>query len=376
MTRSALGNKRRLPSGRWQVRMSVGYRDSDGGQRTVTRTVDTERQADIELGRLAIQMGRQPSMGDGDVTLGEYWEWYYRPYMETLARGTRVLYESTWRAHVSVFSGRPMTSISRSDVRRWLTSIHGDSARDNSTKLLRQILNAAMDDEVIDSHALTRPLRVQRVQARRRMPLWGPSEVISCIDHLYTDDRMARLVPVVLVMVGGGLRREEAFALDRGRMAWVGLPGAEVCIVDVSAAYTPADHMKTTKNTPSERVVAIGEPFSSMLYETMPEYGPIVRGSRWPDPLSPTWATRLWKSMFRENGGDLDLPFVTLNKLRATHETLMQSAGVQDTVLSSFHGHAQLSTDYRHYLSPDMGTMMGATDAVTRLFGSVPQPSI
>lgn len=53
---------------------------------------------------------------------------------------------------------------------------------------------------------------------------------------------------------------------------------------------------------------------------------------------------------------------------------MMQRAGVSDSMLSSFHGHTQIQTDYRHYLSPDVGTFLDAArtlgDSIGRLRGA------
>lgn len=366
--RSALGSKRVVGTdadGRdvWEVAMSSGYR-SDGRQRRITRRVHgTERDAAAALGRLAMEMGKSPHAGDS-LTLSQYWEWYYLPSLDGLTRATREGYEAAWRNHVApAFGGRDMSSLSRVEVRRWLLSVRAPSARRNTMKLLRQMLNAAMDDELLDSHPLQRPVRVP--QARTERPrLWTAQEVMACVDHMWMDPRMSRFLPPVLLMAGGGLRREEAMAVERRHCAWLSdASGASMCLVSVERAYTPRDGYKETKTAQSTRIAALPDPFASMLDETMPEWGPCV----WPRsptgawrPYDPDAMSHAWREMFSRHGGTLDLPYITINQLRATHETLMQRTGVEDSVLSSFHGHSQISTDYRHYLSPDAGAHIDA----------------
>lgn len=366
--RSALGSKRVVGTdadGRdvWEVAVSSGYR-SDGRQRRVTRRVHgTERDADTALGRLAIEMGKSPHVGDS-MTLADYWAWYYAPSLDGLANVTREGYEAAWRNHVApAFGDRDMTSLSRVEVRRWLLSIEAPVARRNAMKLLRQVLNAAMDDELLESHPLQRPVRLPQPRSERAR-LWGAGEVVACIDHMWMDSSMARFLPPVLLMAGGGLRREEAMAAERRHCAWLTEPtGARMCLVSVEGAYTPRDGYKATKTAQSTRVVAIPDPFASMLDETMPECGPCV----WPRSLARAWVpydpdamSRAWHGMFSCHGGTLDLPYITVNQLRAVHETMMQRAGVEDSVLSSFHGHSQINTDYKHYLSPDVDSYMAA----------------
>lgn len=376
--RSALGSRRMVGTdadGRqvWEVSVSSGYR-ADGHQRRKTRRVHgTERDAEAALGRLAIEMGRSPHVGDS-MTLAQYWEWYYLPSLDGLTRATREGYLSAWRVHVAPALGeRDMASLSRVEVRRWLLSIAAPKARRNAMKLLRQVLNSAMDDELLDSHPLQRAIRLPQ-EREARPTLWGAGEVMACLDHMWLDARMARFLPPVLLMSGGGLRREEAMAVERRHCAWLSdATGARMCLVSVGRAYTPRDGYKATKTARSGRVVAIPDPFASMLDEAMPEWGPCV----WPRSLASSWRpydpdamSHAWHRMFSCHGGTLDLPYITINQLRATHETLMQRAGVEDSVLSAFHGHSQISTDYRHYLSPDVGAYIDAARALGREMGA------
>lgn len=259
----------------WEVAMSSGYR-SDGRQRRITRRIhDTERDAAAALGRLAMEMGKSPHAGDS-LTLSQYWEWYYLPSLDGLTRATREGYEAAWRNHVApAFGGRDMSSLSRVEVRRWLLSVRAPSARRNAMKLLRQMLNAAMDDELLDSHPLQRPVRVP--QARTERPrLWTAQEVMACVDHMWMDPRMSRFLPPVLLMAGGGLRREEAMAVERRHCAWLSdASGASMCLVSVERAYTPRDGYKETKTAQSTRIAALPDPFASMLDETMPGVGAV-----------------------------------------------------------------------------------------------------
>lgn len=369
--RSGFGSKERLASGRWRVRASAGTND-DGSRRFVTRTVDTERDADLELARMAVELGKDPTYGMRAMTVGEYFDTLYLPSLEAqgLANGTVRLYTSSWNAHVrDRWRDVPLDEVRRQDVKRWLLSIPSAGGRNNAMKLLRQVLNAAMDDEIVDSHPMLRPIRLNAPLRAGAKPsfVWGPSELFACIDFLYTaPEKWRKLLPVVLAMAGGGLRREEAFALSRADMAFLRGPEGCTCLVSVSKAYTPKDGFKSAKNDQSVRVAVLADPFASMLDETCPEFGPIVPGAEWPLPLNPTRATVSWKSMFAENGGPLELPYIWLNQLRHTHETLYQSAGIGDALNSRAHGHSQLKTDYSHYLYPDLDAMIAAAWQMSR----------
>ena len=285
------------------------------------------------------------------------------------------LYESTWRTWLlPTWGERDILSVRRRDVKAWLYSIERPGARTNAMKLMRQMLNATIDDELQDTHALVRPIAMpvptkrQHAARRARRPSWGVGEIMRALD--YAEEHEPRILPVVLAMAGAGLRREEAVALSRSKLAFVYSDGACVCYALIDDVYTPKDKFRgTTKNRWSERVVVMGDPFATRLDMCAPEWGPLCPHSRWGthenEVMDPGRVSTLWRRMFAENGGGLDLPYITINRLRHVHETLMQSAGVLDTVNSSFHGHARLETDYRHYLNPAVRDMEAAALTVS-----------
>jgi hypothetical protein len=58
------------------------------------------------------------------------------------------------------------------------------------------------------------------------------------------------------------------------------------------------------------------------------------------------------------------VPYVPLNRMRATHETLAQLGGVADTLNAAIHGRSNVQTGYRHYLVPGSPALSGAAETV------------
>ncbi|MDY4521980.1 MAG: hypothetical protein SPD80_00115 [Atopobium sp.] len=57
-----------------------------------------------------------------------------------------------------------------------------------------------------------------------------------------------------------------------------------------------------------------------------------------------------------------------ITTLKATHETLLQHAGIANTVNAAIHGHSELSSvGYKHYLVPGEGTVTPASQAMGAL---------
>ena len=58
------------------------------------------------------------------------------------------------------------------------------------------------------------------------------------------------------------------------------------------------------------------------------------------------------------------VPRIPPNRMRATHESLMQQAGMQDTLNAALHGRSNVQTGYRHNLVPGDASAARAAEAV------------
>ena len=117
--RSKLGSKRRLSDGRWEVRVSHGYR-VDGKQRTIREVVPDEDAADRRIVEIAADMGIHPEIGAG-LTLSTLWSLYKRDKGERLARKTIVDYarymDGLWCEKLGSVD---VTHITRQEIQRIL----------------------------------------------------------------------------------------------------------------------------------------------------------------------------------------------------------------------------------------------------------------
>lgn len=69
-------------------------------------------------------------------------------------------------------------------------------------------------------------------------------------------------------------------------------------------------------------------------------------------PLGAGNMARTWRRLWGEGRPLASLPYLPLQRMRATHESLMQKAGVLDSVNAAAHGHAQ-RVSYEHYQLAD-----------------------
>ena len=371
------GSVTRAPNGRWRVRVEVG-RNLDGTRRVIRGTYDTRAEAEDARVALVAQMRADPRLGSR-VTLAQYWETRFEPSRAAyLTNATMDMYRGYWRRYVLPRLGsRPISELRFSDVQAAMSGMTRGCAK-HFAATVRAIVSAAWADDVIAANPLHgRHFRFPGTDAGP-LPVWGAEEVARAIVALEGTP----LYRVWLVMVGSGMRREEACALHEGDITYdrvermVPGGGSVSCVVahaTVREALTVQDGRKAPKNPRSVRTVDIAEPFSSALLEGAPDdhTAPLC-------PIAISGVSRAWKKLWEPSGFGPDadprfykgrmvgsgVPYVTLSRMRATHETLMQAAGVADTLNAAIHGRTNVQTGYRHYLAPKSDAQVAAAQAV------------
>lgn len=334
--RSRLGSKRRRPDGSWEVRVTHGRR-RDGSSRSVSRVVATEAEADAAIVALAAEMGRSPSMGD-PMTVDAYFWGIFIPRKEAVrTRATVDFYTSAYRTHVAeTFADLPLDAVPKATIRTWAAQLPAQSAP-AYVRALRAILRSAWEDGLIPDEPMRSRLDLPS-RDTRPAPVWTAEQAAEALSRL----RGADVEPLALVMVGAGLSASESRALS-----WSDL-SADCSEVTVAGAYTQRDGMKGPKNARRYRTVPVLGVCAARLRELRSE-GPLVlnrRGQR----MGPGTVARRWAALWE--GGTMEgVPRIPMNRLRATHETLMLRAGVPDALNSAIHGHSQ-KVAYSHYLAP------------------------
>jgi len=400
--RSSAGSKREVAPGKWVVRVSDGYR-RDGKQRRLSRTVyGTERDADRAIAELTAQMGAVPDFGDG-CTLGEYWESIYHPRIvartemrdsrtgkRKMARGTLKRYEAAWRRRIGpAFADWDMADIRHAAVQAWAYRMPRSEA-EHSVRLLRTILREAWSyDELLSSQPLPRPIDLPG-DAPEQARVWTPEQLVRALPIL----RGTPVESIWLVMAGGGLRREEAYALWWRDLSFEDVTSIHLgedgrttardeclCSVPVDDAYTVDDGRKDVKTARGRRVATIGEPFSSRLREMAADHAPdeqlcplsITRvpyawALLWGEPLKNAGGGgKYYRGRMRdpETGEEL-LPRVELRTMRHAHECMM-AGYLTDSDNSLMHGHSR-EVSYDHYRRLDgERTARAALEAGRRL---------
>ena len=331
-----MASVREVSPGHWEVRVSAGT--SEGKRRRISRTVrGTRADADALALKMELGLGLEPTV---DVTLDGYFRQVFMPSRCDLSPTTLENYSHLWKRVSEEFGSMPLSEPPHQTIQSWALSMpRGASV--HCVKLLRCVLRDAWYSGLLDREPMQQPIRFPRAESEA-VEVWSADEALEALERL----KGHQIYPLVLLMVGAGLRRSEALAASWEDVSW------DCRSIRVDKAM----HRGTvgrTKNRFSVRSVPIAEPFASMLWE--------IKGTGRICPMTEDAARSAWRRLRR--GLLSDFP-IQMKNLRHTHESLMRDAGVPDSVNSQLHGHSDIKTDYRHYLAR---TSASSRDAAERL---------
>lgn len=374
-TRRKLGTIRALKDGTWSVRVTRGSR-ADGRARTACERVrGTYADAEAAAIRLAAEMGRAVNAWSG-LTLSQYYWGVFRDHPScngtVRAPSTLEQYDGVFRRSIEpVLGGRDLSGLRHEDMKACIL----DSSAPRKTKVvLRAIMRSAYDDGLTNEKPFDRRIVTPPVTKQKQQRAWDAQEAAEALRKL--DGYADPMIEAYAILGLSGLRCEEAMgtaprdvhAVDFYDAA-TGTAGRSL-VADVTQTYTQAGGVRqVAKNAFSHRSMPIAVQGRGRLLRIMnatrpdnPEAVEEWRNRRTVN-LSYDQLVYRWDKACRE----LEIRRIPPDMLRHTSETLMQAAGLQDTLVSRLHGHAELKTDYAHYMRPDAASAEMAAQAVHRL---------
>jgi len=373
--RSKLGSFKLLADGRVRVTVAHGY-DLNGNPRRLSDYADSIEDAERVALELSAKLGKRPDLGRG-LTLKRWWMAYSATKGKRLAKATLDRYECDmrriWLPHLGTMD---ISLIKRQDVQAMLLSLPSRQLAQHALRSLSAVLTQAVRDGYLD----TNPIRAGGFELPGDVGATDPEGegfdpfsddpfgAIEGSQDVWSAQTVLKALPLMrgvpletcwLAMVGAGLRREEALALTWRDVRRVEIDGRMVTQIAVYKALTAKDGLKRTKTKQSVRIVAVVEPFGERLWELRdprPDNA-VVKVSvhniqhRWKTMFEPVTSKHA-KKKGRWKGRLAELPYVPLNRMRATHETYMQQAGVLDSVNAAAHGHSE-RVSYTNYQRGD-----------------------
>lgn len=342
MARRRLGSIKKIGDGRYAV--SVESKRDGKRYRPTVVVHGTERDAEIQLARMLVDGGRW----DGpDMTLEEYWEAVYEPSIAHLAPHTRSGYRYAWDSLVRpLFGSRRMSALKAGDIERGLATVDAPGSQRNAYKLMRQMFNMAYRDEMIADNPFDRRIRLKR-QPKYEPEILLLEDVPTWLDAV----RGSELEPVLLCMLLGGLRREEACALYWSDLSFDG----GICSIKVDKALTEVRGALIegpTKTAESTRTVFVAGYGAERLLELRGD-GPLVPDSNG-NRMRPDRISHLYRKLMESKGAK----YVPMKNLRTSYATIMQGLGASDSSISKALGHTNLKVDYDHYFAANAPAYM------------------
>lgn len=342
--RAAMGAIQRLDANRYRV--SIELPPVDGKRKRKTKVVrGTRSEAETVLARMKLDAGKRVDT-DG-ITLSAYWDAFYEPTLSRVAPSTASGYRYTWDGLVRpLFGDREMGDLKAREIERGLLTIEKPGAQRNAYKLLRQMYNEAWRDELVDENPMQRRIRLKRME-HYEPEILLLDDLPSWLDAI----RGSKFEAVLVCMLFGGMRREEACALFWEDFEF----GVDACSARVDKTLTEVrgkvveGPTKTAESTRS--VFFAGWPASRLL--ELSDMGPLVpdaNGKR----MRPDKVSKEYRKLVESNGAK----YVPMKNLRNSYATIMQGLGASDSLISKSLGHTNLKIDYAHYFAANAPAQM------------------
>lgn len=326
MARDSVGSVTRVKPNVWKIRWDER---SENGRKQRSRTIhgsrrDAERALNVEL-----------TKSSGKVhghTLGEYWEAVCVPEMADLATKTREEYLRLWEREIAPYMHwREVADIDHRTVQQWVDMVDSPTVQRHAFALLRKTMNMAIRDGLTLANPCTRYVKFDS-HRKKRKGMVAASQMRAFLEMA----RGSAQEPLVLLCLGGGLRPEEAYALE-----WEDVqPFGDCAVVDVNKARVTVkggDEIKPTKTESSTRRVVIGAPFAARLLE--------LKSDDAVCPCKPCTAANNWRKWQQRR----EVEPVTFKDMRSNYATLCGEAGCQDSLVSLMMGHTDGTTRGRNY---------------------------
>lgn len=356
MSRRQFGTVQRRGPGVYRI-----FWTDEQGERQ-SKTVHGERRdADLELGRI---QGGLESVGSSETVRG-FWERRVWPSCAGLKIKTRDEYERLYWREVDQRIGtmRLRDATWQGLQRRVIDEIASPSVQRSTARLLSKMFNMAKWDRLLPFSPCEAPFRYLPPRRREKVIV----DTLGILDYL-EEIQGIKYEPPILAMLGGGLRLEEAAALDwediepweyRGR-AYAVLTIADTLVSATGGAvFQPGE----TKNEQSGRIMVVGEPFASRLLGLRPgRGGPLVASPvSESGHTSPMTMAHNWGAWCGRHGVD----HVRLGDMRTCWSTMHAEAGSPDSLVSLAMGHSDGTTRGSHYLRRTLRSLARLADCLT-----------
>lgn len=369
---------------RYRIVVDAGRDPETGKRRQLTHTFDRQREALAELARVRNERNKGTFVAPSKLTLNVMLDGWLKSATFEKEAGTASNYAHALRPARERLGERLVQSITREDIedlRNWmLTSGRkrggkpGTGLGPRSVRLTLSRLSSAFDQALDDQRVTRNPCA--RVRRPKMTPgtktSWSADEARKFLAEAASD----RLHAAWLMAMYGGRREELCGArweedIDLAAGTWTIATVRVVVDGKVIVKEAPkSERGARTLPLPADLVAALtalhkrqaaeklaaGEAYSASGYVVVDELG---------EAVNPEWVSDEFGRV-RERAG---LRRITLHEARHTASSLMEKAGVPDSIRAAWCGHTVEvnKATYVHALPEDLAA---ARDALSRLYGA------
>lgn len=287
-----------------------------------------------------------------------YWRVYVEPTFVNLSEKTAHEYRRQWRHDLEPFiGGLSVGETTWRTVQKVMDELPSNSVQTHAFALLRKMCGMAIRDGILQTNPCDRSIRFKPKQSAPKL-IPDAKGVLK----LLSDARGSIYEPVLLLMLGCGLRVEEVLALNWEDLSRFEDRGSTYALVDISKAIVMVGSRaveKGTKNDDSTRYVIVGDPFAARLFDLAKgKKGPLIPGKN--GRMMPSSVSHGWRDFCNDEG----ISYITLGSMRSIYATIACEAA-DSSLVSLVMGHNDGTTRGKNY---QQATLRGA-EIVADMYG-------
>ena len=335
------GSLRQRPDGRWEYRITDGYRD-DGKLKTISFYGKTQKEVKAKLE----EYRKKKSAGidlNKKYAFAQWADIWFEQHTDISAT-TREGYKYTLRHLKNEFGKMPLEDIKAMHIEQFLKRLRAEGKADSSVAqcrgMLFQIFNKAEANDLVHKNPVRYADKMRSTNPPKEKEAFTAEEVKLLMAKLPMD----RIGLSIRLMLGTGMRTQEIMALEPRHIAEDG------SVIEIQQAVVRI-----------KGGVAIGPPKSRDSYRRIPvppklQYCAVrLRDTKrkfiWEvgvkdQPCNPTHFAK----QFREAVGQVEgVRILTPHSCRHTYVSQLQGLGVDIETIKSIVGHADINMT-EHYL--------------------------